>query len=695
VDAKLPLRKAAASAKSKLNFVFANRYRVTALLGTTSLSQLYWVEDTSTINSDGQDTKSILVLVNPSLLQLENFTPTLARVLLEFTTTLPAVIDSASTSEGFWFVLAVSQGVTLDEQIKGLGRYGLPLQDTLQNAEAILAAVAKTPLKKGYGYLEAASILKTKHQQYFLLNTPIAVSLKILTTGTQTKGKLTLSSSFISPEVAMGGSANEADDTFSLASLIYYMLNGHLPFVLDNSIEAAIKKTVPATVIKLPEHRWFALQRALSYKREPRQTTPETLLFELANLDTPKNSSMKHYALLTALITLLFSAYAIYSLQTSTTADSAPKQQVLIDNQQLSVKDQQADAQAQIALNKKQAEEYAKATEKLHAIQQQQIEAEKQLASLLEQQKQLLIPTVPIPASANEKSTPTEDLIEQQATLKREERLAELEKQQKAAEQSLQEIAIKEQQAAQEQLREQQKQAAQALKEKEAEEKRQLAEQQALKEAEEVLQAEQKAQARQLLQAQEEAQKQQAEQARSAQLQIETEHLAVQQRSEALALQRKQETERLQAMQQEQIAQQAQLQAEQSKAQAAQAAQAEKKRLALEKQQKLQAAQALASSSKPPASQQPATPPSPPKKMASPPPTNFKPHSLSSRPQLVANGLSLAWDNTSLFGSVPTHLQVEGNNTCRKVGFRSAIGFHPEALDENGQFIDGGGYLCH
>ncbi|TXH71068.1 MAG: hypothetical protein E6Q83_02340 [Thiothrix sp.] len=740
---KLSLQQHLASSERKLGFVFANRYRVTEFISDTSLSQLYWAEDIHTLDANAQATRSILVIVNPALLQIENFALTLARVLPEFATTLPAVIDSDFTMEGAWFLLALSEGIVLEQQIKPLGRHGFSLIDTLRHAEAILGALRKTPLNSAYGYLEVGSILQTLDKQYLLLNTPIAATLKILSTSNQTKSKLSLSSSFISPEVAMGNKPTEADDTFSLAALIYYMLNGHLPFVLDNSIEAAIKKTIPATVIKLPEHRWQALARALAYKREQRQANPDHLLSDLNNLPVPQPSFLQRYGLALALLALLASAYGFYQWWA---LNSAQQRSHTLATTDTDTKLAALKVEAQRLAEQQQAE-YVEASQKLKDIQQQQVEAEQRLAQLLEQQQQL---TQQADLST---AQPTNLANDQQGGL-REQRLAELEAQQKQAEEALKALELQEQQTAAKRQLEQEQQAARAAKlasqmaeqqrQKEAAEAKRLAEEAKQRELEKqqaeakrLEEAQQKEFAKQQAEAeaQRELARQQAEQQRLAEeaqqrelarqqaelaaaQQAEQQRLANRQRQQAEAEARRLAEETQQRELAAKQAAEAQRLANLQKQQAETARQKELQRQAEAKRQEearkreqkrqselanLQLAQSTPIQARPQPQNTIATTitvktSTQPRKMVT---ETLAVQPSPYPPQLVVKTYGdsesykeVKWDNTRLFGSVPTSLQEFGNRLCKKSGMGVAIGYHPKALDENAKEIDGGGYLC-
>ncbi|HWS23246.1 MAG TPA: hypothetical protein VN226_02285 [Anaerolineales bacterium] len=55
---------------------------------------------------------------------------------------------------------------------------------------------------------------------------------------------------------------------------------------------------------------------------------------------------------------------------------------------------------------------------------------------------------------------------------------------------------------------------------------------------------------------------------------------------------------------------------------------------------------------------------------------------------------NVAWDRPGAFGPVPEGLRVTGDTFCQKGGFERAIGYHPNALDLEGQNIPSGGFYC-
>jgi len=55
----------------------------------------------------------------------------------------------------------------------------------------------------------------------------------------------------------------------------------------------------------------------------------------------------------------------------------------------------------------------------------------------------------------------------------------------------------------------------------------------------------------------------------------------------------------------------------------------------------------------------------------------------------------LEWDRPAGFGRVPQHLQARGNTICSLLGKDVvALGYNPNARDQNDKQIPGGGYFC-
>jgi hypothetical protein len=63
-------------------------------------------------------------------------------------------------------------------------------------------------------------------------------------------------------------------------------------------------------------------------------------------------------------------------------------------------------------------------------------------------------------------------------------------------------------------------------------------------------------------------------------------------------------------------------------------------------------------------------------------------------PRIVDAGDDKMWNYPRLFGPVPPSLQQAGDDYCRDAGFGRADGYHPRALDKDGNPYPKGGFYC-
>lgn len=692
------------SQSDQQTLLIAGRYALIEHYSQSSLCDCYLAEDRRTLDTVGESSYVLLILVNTHFNELAEFEPSLQRVLSEFTghnSIEPVVTDSGITDSGqHWYATPKYAGELLSQSIKQVGRYGLPVHDTLAVAEKLLYAIKHSPLKDTYGYLEPEAIYVSDNN-ILLLSAPIAITLKLLTVGNRAnKGKLTLHSSFISPEGAMGNPPVSTDDTFSFACIIYQMLNGHLPFVMDSSIEAALKKTEPAAVAKLSSQHWQVLQQGMAFVREQRQSDPDELLFQLNEpVKKPRKFNIKSWGAIAA--TLLLGATALYAamqmqqtpqetivaqapspkpddkkISTDNSSSSSPNpasasdrtnrddinngasEKISTDNSSSAsspstpVADKQTDTNTQLNLAAAESSTAEQTSEMVDSEETntadltspQTINTNTDIAESIEQEA--------APASRRdqtnsqvENDSPSEQVSDRQAMIQTQASNNTIPINLQETEEEEQRLLRLQQQRAweaeqQRRIEEQRRQAA-------AEEARRLAEQKKREEAEERLR----------LQRQREwelEQKRRAEEQRRLAEQKESEEA-----EERLRLQRQREWE----LEQKQRAEE-------------QRRLAEQKRLAAEKQRQVALRQ-----------QQNAPKPKQLEQLAK------KPAAYS--PRLIKPSPKLRFPDPSAFGPIDTSKQGQANSVCRSIGALSAIGYHPRALKIDGTPYQGGAYYCH
>ena len=644
----------------------AGRYALIERYSQSSLCDCYLAEDRRTLDAVGDASHVLLLLVNTHFNELAEFDHSLQRVLSEFTghnNIEPVVTDSGITESGqHWYATPKYTGALLSHSIKQVGRHGLPVNDTLAIAERLLHAIKHSPLKDTYGYLEPEA-LYVSDDNVLLLSAPIAITLKLLTVGNRAnKGKLTLHSSFISPEVAMGNPPVSTDDTFSFACIIYQMLNGHLPFVMDSSIEAALKQTEPAAVAKLSSQHWPVLQQGMAFVREQRQSDPDELLFQLNEpVKKPRKFNAKSWGAIAA--TLLLGATALYAaMQMQQTPQQAPQDTVVAqapspepEGNKTSKDHLSSSSSKPTSANEKTStDNSASSSSSSTPVADKQTDTTTPL-NLATTEASSHPPTVahseepaktapPSPqtteavsASPAPQRNQTNNQIENdlpndqadyrgviiQAQASNDARPRNLQ-QEEESQRLMQSQQQRDWEAEQQRLAEEQRRQAAA------EEARRLAEQKRLEEATE----------RQRLLRLQEQREWEAEQQRRAE---EARRLAEQKK-------RAKEEERLRLQRQRKW-------------------EAEQKRLAALKQQQ--------SKSQPTQTEQLAKQPA------------------AYSPRLIKTSQKLRFPDPSAFGPIDTSKQEQANSVCRSIGALSAIGYHPRALKIDGTPYQGGAYYCH
>ncbi|PID48922.1 MAG: hypothetical protein CR991_09290 [Proteobacteria bacterium] len=714
------------------------RYTIQSLLSKSSLGELYIAQDEQTLEGEGHATLILLFLVDLRLNELTGFSDSFQRVLTEFVNKHldPSILNNGITDKGqHWYAAYQYPGELLSQKVAALGRNGLDVATSLEIAEHLLRTIKHSPLKDAYAYLEPETIWLANSNQVILLSAPVATTLKLLSLGNRNnKGRLTLHSSFISPEAAMGNAPASRDDTFSFACIIYYMLNGHLPFVMDSSIEAAFKHTEPATVAKLPNARWKALQRGMSFTREARQTNPDELLYQLNNAEEKRPLFLRGKVLFACLsFAVLLIAYGTFAFYQSTLSQAKKQtkatatlvqqpntatEQKLAHNSTVSATQGQGTVEntLQTASATTQTTEPPSVSKESsvvivikgdEAIESVVKEAERQRREQIQNhsdetkikpsqqnmfnadKQQLETALIPQPASEESKASKNEGALQAQKETERQRQL-EQEKQEQAEQLRQTQLLREQQEAEAKRLAEQQRE-----KEEKAEAERlEQARLQRLA-AERQKQAEEKAEAERLEQVRlHHQQAWEAEQKRlAAERQKQAEEAAEAERLEQARLQRlaaerqKQAEKAAEAERLSQLREQRRREAEQrAKALELERQQEEEKRKLAKKREaaKKRAAWLRQQEEKKRHRQQ---------TEAQSQETLAKQPSAYS-PRMIETSSKLRFTNPRLFGPVSVNKQAQADSACRSIGGIRALGYHPHALQENGLAFPGGAYYC-
>lgn len=261
----------------------ANRYDVTHLLSSTALGKFFCANDWFAGTENDDPSPVILMAVDPALSAIPEFGTVLSKVLESFRQPNPplTVIDALLDNGIYWIVIDEPIGKLLDEYCQphnetSVGKENLQtcLNNVLKSAKYIVP-------NGGFGFLEPSSILCASSNNFKLLNAPVAITARILSSAYKknaTDIRLTFHSAYISPQVAQGLPATAQDDTFAIASMAYQFLGKKLAFGTSDTLQAAIEKISPQPLQTLKSDTWEVMNRALSLQRHLRQPSPYELL---------------------------------------------------------------------------------------------------------------------------------------------------------------------------------------------------------------------------------------------------------------------------------------------------------------------------------------------------------------------------------------------------------------------------------
>jgi serine/threonine protein kinase len=268
----------------------ADQYELHQLIAETALGKFFHAHDLMVMETEN---RVIMVAVDAALSSRPSFDKTLPRVLEAFSHPNAAVhVTDACHSAGiYWLVFQAEAGELLSERLSNKDDEAMPPATVQILMINLLRAVKDIMPQGGFGFLEPGAIFCTG-ETCKLLNAPLVVILRVLNSLSDTEGKeSTLSSSYISPETALGLSPTPQDDAFSLACIAYHLLSGSPPFGTSNTLKACTQQITPSPPPNLEVETWKSLQRGLSLQRMARQASPYELLH--AFTETPADKEEK------------------------------------------------------------------------------------------------------------------------------------------------------------------------------------------------------------------------------------------------------------------------------------------------------------------------------------------------------------------------------------------------------------------
>jgi len=212
------------------------------------------------------------------------------------------VYDFGRTEDMYYMVMALIEGATLKTEMKERQDDSRPF--TLAEIVDIFKALAgATDYAHTQGVihrdLKPANIMLTPEGQVVLMDFGVARLIKI--PGYTTPGVIIGTPAYMSPEQVSGESGDERSDIYALGVILYEMITGRLPFVINKfqDLLKHINETVLSPLALNPETpkgvEW-AILKALSKNPDDRFQTAGDLVQALAEyLDSKPQSQLKSH----------------------------------------------------------------------------------------------------------------------------------------------------------------------------------------------------------------------------------------------------------------------------------------------------------------------------------------------------------------------------------------------------------------
>lgn len=268
--------------QTKHTVLIADRYELGELLSTTSLGKIFCAHDFISTGEDDEPRQVMMFAVEPAIVAHPNFHEVMPSIITKLSQkNISLNIAGFHECHGiYWIILDEPCGELLSDELKHF--YLLDNLSSTERVQSLLLNLLHTAKyltpKGGYGFIEPNAIMYSG-ASYKFLNTPIVIALRFLSEiNTQKSHSTLLKSSYCSPQVTHGSPPLPQDDTFSIACIAYHMLNGTPPFKTLSTLEAYDQKTTPTPIKNLNHETQRSLQKAMSWERHQRQTSPYELV---------------------------------------------------------------------------------------------------------------------------------------------------------------------------------------------------------------------------------------------------------------------------------------------------------------------------------------------------------------------------------------------------------------------------------
>ena len=186
------------------------------------------------------------------------------------------VFDFDRAGQNFYMTMEYLRGRSLDKIIRAPGFSGLPPERVLALIEPVAAALSHAH-QSGivHADLKPSNIFLTDDEQVKVIDFGIARAIEDpggdgerTVFDASVLGALT--PRYASPEQCAGAPADQRDDVYALACVIYELLTGKHPFDGLSGLQAHVRQVQPARPPALDARRWEALKRGFAFERAAR-----------------------------------------------------------------------------------------------------------------------------------------------------------------------------------------------------------------------------------------------------------------------------------------------------------------------------------------------------------------------------------------------------------------------------------------
>ena len=257
--------------------ILANQYRIVKKIGEGGMGVVYLAEDIELAN------RQVAIKVLPPLLSrntraVENLRKEALTAIRLNHPNIIRLYGFHSDSDIKFLVMEYIDGQTLEEKISASSSGKLSLDETLEIAEKVAAALDYAHSQKPSVFhrdLKPSNIMISKDDEVKLLDFGIAREMKdsyTRVTGQDTSGTLP----YMSPQQLMGARPDASMDIYSLGVIIYECLSGHTPFYTGD-LRRQIEVKKPDDIATMPNEINIALQKALAKESNQRPRTANEL----------------------------------------------------------------------------------------------------------------------------------------------------------------------------------------------------------------------------------------------------------------------------------------------------------------------------------------------------------------------------------------------------------------------------------